>query len=109
LRAGMPGVPVYSLLLVCVLPLQVHTRPRVQRAPGIPHALHGARVSCTTRARGAAGRKRVPGMSAGFDVIAATKSNPDSVNPGRCEASNPESRDYGSGADAPSRNDGTAV
>jgi len=22
LRAGMPGVPVYSLLLVCVLPIQ---------------------------------------------------------------------------------------
>ncbi len=43
LRAGMPGVPVYSLLLVCVLPIQVHTRPRVQRAPGIPHALKGGR------------------------------------------------------------------
>jgi len=28
------------------------------------------------------------------------------VIPGRCEASNPESRDSGSGADAPSRNDG---
>jgi hypothetical protein len=34
-------IPVYSLLLVCVLSLQVHTRPRVQRAPGIPHALKG--------------------------------------------------------------------
>ena len=32
-------IPVYSLLLVCVLLLQVHTRPRVQRAPGVPHAL----------------------------------------------------------------------
>src|ERR1700684_1162055 len=29
----------------------------------------------------------------------------DSVIPGRCEASNPESRDSGSGANAPSRND----
>src|SRR5260221_1592038 len=28
-----------------------------------------------------------------------------SVIPGRCEASNPESRDSGSGANAPSRND----
>src|SRR6266581_3710264 len=28
------------------------------------------------------------------------------VIPGRCEASNPESRDSGSGANAPSRNDG---
>jgi hypothetical protein len=27
------------LLLVCVFHYQVHTRPRVQRAPGIPHAL----------------------------------------------------------------------
>src|SRR5471030_2414272 len=40
LRAGMPGVPVYSLLLVCVLyQHKVHARPRVQWAPGIPHAL----------------------------------------------------------------------
>src|SRR5437588_4306144 len=30
----------------------------------------------------------------------------DLVIPGRCEASNPESRDSGSGANAPSRNDG---
>src|SRR5580698_2525792 len=29
----------------------------------------------------------------------------EAVIPGRCEASNPESRDSGSGADAPSRND----
>jgi hypothetical protein len=35
-------IPGYSLLLVCVLSLQLHTRPRVQRAPGIPHALQGA-------------------------------------------------------------------
>jgi hypothetical protein len=33
------AIPVYSLLLVCVLSLQLHTRPRVQRAPGVPHAL----------------------------------------------------------------------
>src|SRR5882724_13228377 len=31
---------------------------------------------------------------------------PETVIPGRCEASNPESRDSGSGANAPSRNDG---
>jgi hypothetical protein len=42
-------MPVYSLLLVCVLPIKVHTRPRVQRASGIPHALFGARVSSTPR------------------------------------------------------------
>jgi hypothetical protein len=35
--------------------------------------------------------------------------NPRSVIPGRCEASNPESRDSGSGADAPSRNDGVWI
>src|SRR5713226_3370352 len=38
-------MPVYSLLLVCVLSLQVHTRPRVQRAPGIPHALKGGETT----------------------------------------------------------------
>src|ERR1700721_3833001 len=32
-----------------------------------------------------------------------------SVIPGRCNASNPESRDSGSGANAPSRNDGRAL
>src|SRR5512140_796556 len=40
---------------------------------------------------------------------AKQRSNPDSVIPGRCEASNPESRDSGSGANAPSRNDGVSV
>src|SRR6266404_9863075 len=33
----------------------------------------------------------------------------DAVIPGRCEASNPESRDSGSGAKAPSRNDGMST
>src|SRR5258705_8766079 len=33
----------------------------------------------------------------------------DAVIPGRCEASNPESRDSGSGAKAPSRNDGVGM
>ena len=35
-------MPVYSLLLVCVLPLSLHTRPRVHWASGIPHALFRA-------------------------------------------------------------------
>jgi hypothetical protein len=42
------------LLLVCVLSLQVHTRPRVPRASGVPHALlvlEGGR--CKARARSA--------------------------------------------------------
>jgi hypothetical protein len=38
-------MPVYSLLLVCVLPLQLHTRLRVQRAPGVPHALFGREIN----------------------------------------------------------------
>jgi hypothetical protein len=38
-------IPVYSLLLVCVLPLQLHTRPRVQWASGIPHALFGRKIN----------------------------------------------------------------
>src|SRR5450631_1885354 len=41
-------------ILVCVLPLQLHTRPRVQRAPGIPHALLWAEDTCTTRTNCAA-------------------------------------------------------
>jgi hypothetical protein len=31
----------YSLLLVCFYHYNMHTRPRVQRASGIPHALQG--------------------------------------------------------------------
>ena len=34
-----------------------HTRPRVQRAPGIPHALKRAGDKCTTRAHRAAGTR----------------------------------------------------
>jgi hypothetical protein len=47
LRAGMPGDPGATVVttLVCFLPLR--TRLRVQRAPGIPHALIGAQgFSC---------------------------------------------------------------
>src|ERR1700730_10715111 len=39
---------------------QVHTRPRVQRAPGIPHALYRAEDKCKPRAhRAARSRSRV--------------------------------------------------
>jgi hypothetical protein len=38
-------IPVCSLLLVCVLPLQVHTRPRVHWASGVPHALYGREIN----------------------------------------------------------------
>jgi hypothetical protein len=37
-------IPGYSLLLVCFLLLQVHTRPRAPRASGIPHALQGREI-----------------------------------------------------------------
>jgi len=37
-------IPVYSLLLVCFYHYQVHTRPRVQRASGVPHALFGRKI-----------------------------------------------------------------
>jgi hypothetical protein len=47
-------IPVYSLLLVCVLPLSLHTRPRVHWASGIPHALCWAEDSSTPRAHGVA-------------------------------------------------------
>jgi hypothetical protein len=50
LRAGMPGdsgVLVYSCAFY---QYQVHTRPRVQRASGVPHALFWARASSTPRA-----------------------------------------------------------
>ncbi len=57
LRAGMPGdsgVLVYSCAFY---QFKAHTRPRVQRAPGIPHALFRANGPCTTRAHCAAGTR----------------------------------------------------
>jgi hypothetical protein len=41
---------------------KVHTRPRVQRAPGIPHALLGAKDSSTARAHRVARRKVTSGF-----------------------------------------------
>jgi hypothetical protein len=58
LRAGMPGdsgVLVYSCAFY---QYKVHTRPRVQRASGVPHALLGRKNSCTARAHLAA-RSRI--------------------------------------------------
>src|SRR5216684_1592207 len=82
---------------------KVHTRPRVQRAPGIPHALHGGREINAQLGR-IAPRDR--------DVMFGA----DTVIPGRCGASNPESRDSPMRNCAsevwscgPSRNDGAAV
>ena len=70
---------------------QVHTKPRVQRAPGIPHALPGGRKTNANL-----------GRIAPRDHKVMFGTGADTVIPGRCEASNPESRDSGSGpADHP--------
>ena len=88
----MPGVPGYLWLLpLCFLPL--HRGLRVQRAPGVPCALSGAKEFCTARARCAASAKLFVDLTS----LRAKRSDPDSVIPGRCEASNPESRDSGPG------------
>ena len=57
LRAGMPGVPVDLWWLHSCATNTLHTRLRVQRAPGIPHALSWAKGTCTTRAHRAAGMR----------------------------------------------------
>src|SRR5438477_3995506 len=44
LRAGMPGVAVYSFTRVHFYQCKAHTRLRLQRAPGVPHALSWARA-----------------------------------------------------------------
>src|SRR5258708_32574425 len=43
----------------------------------------------------------------GCGIFRRNSGEEDLVIPGRCNASNPESRDSGSGANAPSRNDGS--
>src|SRR5258706_10954344 len=50
----MPGVPVRPWRLPRVPHYTLHTRLRVQRAPGIPHALNGREIYATTRAQRAA-------------------------------------------------------
>jgi hypothetical protein len=70
LRAGMPGdsgVPVATTRVLSTL----HTGLRVQRAPGIPHALLGAEDKCKPRAhRAARSRSRV------CTSLRAQRSNP---------------------------------
>ena len=41
---GMPGDSGVTCMLVCALPLPLHTRPRAHRAPGIPCALNSERA-----------------------------------------------------------------
>jgi hypothetical protein len=56
---GMPGDSGVTCMLVCALPLSLHTRPRAHRAPGIPCALISRgreflgkpRAQCVARSR----------------------------------------------------------
>ena len=41
---GVPGDSGVTCMLVCALPLPLHTRPRAHRAPGIPCALNSERA-----------------------------------------------------------------
>ena len=68
LRAGMPGVPVYSLLLVCFLPMQ--SAHEAAGAVGTRHSPRPpwAKVSCTTRAHRVARRERVFGIDRHGDL-----------------------------------------
>src|ERR1700716_4252679 len=75
LRAGMPGDLGGPVVTTLVWLLFFHARLRVHWAPGIPHALFRAGVSCTTRAESAAGMRRcVSGITAAS--LRAQRSNP---------------------------------
>ena len=49
---GMPGDSGVTCMLVCALPLPLHTRPRAHRAPGIPCALNSERAGHRSKTRG---------------------------------------------------------
>ena len=51
---GMPGDSGVTCMLVCALPLPLHTRPRAHRPPGIPCALNSKRAGNFSKTRGAA-------------------------------------------------------
>ena len=105
-NAGCPGATVVTTL-VCYQ----HTAHEAAGATGTRHSprplFSWAHDSFTTRAhRSARARRHVMRASLLWSDLSAvaqrakaeaTKSNPDSVIPGRCAASNPESRDSGSG------------
>src|SRR5260221_8031988 len=87
----MPAVPVYSLLLVCVLPIQ-----SAHEAAGAAATRHSPRPPWGRELNAQLGRIAPRECERVFGIGA------DTVIPGRCEASNPESRDSGSGpADHP--------
>jgi hypothetical protein len=89
---GQSGEPTVTTL-VCSLPIS-HARLRVHQTPGIPHALHRAEPTCTTRAH-----PRRENAEAHAAVIATSTTLTQPVIPGRCAASSPESitpvRGYG--------------
>jgi hypothetical protein len=58
LRAGMPGDPGATVVTNACAYYTSRTRLRVQRAPGIPRSLKGARNSSITRAQRVAGMRR---------------------------------------------------
>ena len=49
---GMPGDSGVTCMLVCALPLPLHTRPWAHRAPGIPCALNSERAGIKSKTRG---------------------------------------------------------
>jgi hypothetical protein len=49
----MPGDSGVTCMLVCALPLPLHTRPRAHRPPGIPCALNSERAGNRSKIRGA--------------------------------------------------------
>src|ERR1700683_4136336 len=48
----MPGDSGVTCMLVCALPLPLHTRPWAHRAPGIPCALNSERAGIKSKTRG---------------------------------------------------------
>src|SRR5260221_14255121 len=81
---GMPGVSGVTVVTTLVCFFHLHTRLRVHRAPGIPCALYCRRGE-TVFAK--------LGHSVPRDRDAYVGLDGNAVIPGRCEASNPESRD----------------
>src|SRR6267154_1288028 len=73
---------------------QVHTRPRVQRASGVPHALFGRKIYQRLGRMAQRGRERASGIKT-TSLRAKRGSNPESVIPGWSAGPDPESRDSG--------------
>jgi hypothetical protein len=81
---GMPGRSGVTVVTTLVCFFISHARLRAHRAPGIPCALYFRRGETILQNSGTA-RREIADAYVGLDGNA--------VIPGRCEASNPESRD----------------